>query len=462
MVERMQNKNSLECIIARIYLFCLPIRTISLLSEVASYLHGAATYFDFFLNMLGLVLYVLRKKGKVVLGKGPGTFLFDFFVKMVFLLNASSLLMACFIQAKEGSYAGETAFSGILGMVVYYFQFVLIILYNRIVFGILDRKTIRKTLKHLCVALLVLGYWQAAALTVGGAFLSSLQTIDVFNILWNEGMWKLCLTGIEGATAGGIFAILVLPFLLSEFHAERKRTVLLQIVLWLPILVLMQSTSAYFMVIADIIGYILFCFTGKRSYKSLILRIICVAMLLLLALLFTNEAFWSIIPSNIRYLVLRKATDLSNGSTVSRTVPLYTNWKTFLKYPLFGVGNGLQGYYYIRFFPPWASAVAGSDIMKYYAIAQNEIVNGGVFFPGFLSGYGLFGLSLLVIFIVRCRRRVADLREEDAFWSTFYCIAIFAVIVCGFQGEIVGVYYILFVISLPFIDFGNIEKGSIK
>ena len=134
-------------------------------------------------------------------------------------------------------------------------------------------------------------------------------------------------------------------------------------------------------------------------------------------------------------------------------VPFITNWRAFLQHPILGVGNGLQGYYYIQFFPEWAQNVAGSDVGIFYRTAQSQIVNGGLFFPSLLSGYGIVGIVFIISFLRKLHLRAKKLCLYHAEFSDYFRIAVWAIIVCGLQSELAGNYFIWFVISLPFADY---------
>lgn len=439
-----------EKVIAELYIFLLPIRMISPLLGVASLLHGAALYFDFILNILGLMIYLMHSDGKIYLKNDKATNLTKIFVISISLLNILSLIMAIVTQVTQGNYAGESAFSGILGMEIYYFQYILMVVYNRRIFNILTEEKIWKILSWCSSFLLLLGYYQMAVLLFGGFFRSILSVIDIFGIFWPDAnMWKLSLTGKEGAEAGTIFGVFVLPYLISCIILEKnKMKYILQCILWLPVLIMMQSTSAYLMVAAVIIGSI-FYVSSVNSRKGL--KILLVMMFFLVVGFFFGDLIVNSIPSNIRYLIFNKATDLNNGSTVSRTVPFITNWKIFLQHPIIGAGNGLQGYYYIENVPQWALHVAGSDMKIFYHTAKTQIINGGVFFPAFLSGYGLIGIAILFNLFCLMKKCITGMKHNNKF-RTLFCIAIWGIVVCGFQGDFSGNYLIWFIISIPFIS----------
>ena len=228
-----------------------------------------------------------------------------------------SLVMAIITQITRGSYAGETAFSGILGMEIYFFQYVLMIAYNRRIFHVLSEDEIKRVLSGVCWCLLILGYYQILVLTFEGVFRSILNAVDVFHILWPETtMWKLSLTGKEGADAGNMFGIFVLPFLLGQLLDERKKgKALVQILLWIPPLVMMKSTSAYLMVLASVFGFLMCLYSGNTRKR---LFIFCGGLLIIALLLIFGDTLVNLLPTDIRYLIFGKALDFTNGSTVAR------------------------------------------------------------------------------------------------------------------------------------------------
>jgi hypothetical protein len=394
----LHNLGNIEKTIAKFYIFCLPLRMIAPLSWLNTFLHGAAVNFDFVIGAIGIMTYIFVNKGEFVFEEDKSSNLFGTFVKTVFLLNCSSLFMASAIQLIYGNYAGESAFSGIFGMVMYYFHYIFIIAYNRRVFHVLNQGEIIKILRIVCTLLLILGYYQMIVLIFGNPYRQIIETLDVFKILMpDSNMWKLSLTGSEGASAGTILAVLVLPFLMASFIKRKSKWYIVQLLLWIPILMYMNSTSAYFMVIADIIAFAVICYQNA-SKKYLLSYVIFVFFIALVVLLICDgeSLLRRILPDDVSYLILDKLFDRSNGSTVSRTVPIITNWRIFIKYPILGCGNGLQGYFYTTYFPDWARNVAGSDVMMFYETATHTIVNGGIFFFGYLSGYGLVGIIAIV------------------------------------------------------------------
>ena len=414
----MNIKNSLNIhkVIAQAYIFLLTFRMISQLSFFAGIMHGAANYFDVVLHGLGLFLAVISRGGKLYIGgeKSTSSLLKSLSILVIWFC-ISSILMSVVIQTIYGNYAGETAFSGIVGQLVYYIQYVLIVVYNVFVFSILSKDEIDKALGASCIFLLCLGYYQFLMFVFGGVFTDFGRKADVLGVLFPpERMLKLSLTATEGAKAGGVFSILVLPYLFAKaMISDKPLNYYIQALLWIPIVVLMRSTAAYLMVFAVVIY---FCFyllkKGSKQRKKLYSFVISILMIGLIIMVFIPEEFITNVFNfdEFSYLVLKKLIDPQNGSTLLRIAPLIINWKTFLRFPIFGVGNGLQGYFYTEFFPQEGLRVAG--VSDFYNVSQTTIINGALFFPSILSGYGIIGVGAFFIFLKKFLKTFKKKRKE--------------------------------------------------
>lgn len=448
---KVQNVNRF---IAKAYLFLLTIRMISPLVGPTAVLHGISTYFDLFLHILGLVLAIISSGGKLYLGDRESSRLFRLFVKIVIWFVISSIIMSVVIQLTYGNYAGESAFSGVIGQITYYIHYALIILYNIYVFKILSKDEIDRILGVECVFLLILGYYQILCYVVGGIFKTFGNTVDIFSVLFpGEGMLKLSLTATEGAKAGGICAVLVLPYLFSKvLSGVRSRKYYLQIILWIPVVISMQSTSAYLMIFAEVMGFFYFLSkSGNRQRSKFWQMLLLVLLIGSFAILFIPDYYMNSVFNKdaISYLIFSKISDSNNGSTMMRTAPLIINWKVFLRFPIFGVGNGLQGYFYTEFFPQEALSVPG--VMNLYSVAHNTIVNGALFFPSILSGYGIVGTTFVCIYIFRMFRVIESKKRNLGIFYMMFKIALVGIVVHGFQTEFAGSYFIWFVLSIPFM-----------
>ena len=318
----------------------------------------------------------------------------------------------------------------------------------------LSKEEILKILRRVCGFLLVLGYWQIAAMTMGGIFTTLHDTLDIFDVLYDAAkMPKLCLTGAEGAAAGTLISVFVLPVLYgSIIKGKNTKSSILQVLLWLPVIYFTESSTGYilFAVVTLVFLFLYFKNNARKKNVSLLLIALCIVLIVILSF---PQQFVSLLPDeiseNVEYLLIEKISDKENGSTVSRTVPFVTNWGAFTEYPLFGVGNGLQGYFYVKYFPDWAYGVAGSDVTEFLEVSKTGISNGGVFFPSLLSGYGIVGITAIIIFIISLLRHAKKGKEQMGVFYFTFIISCFAILVTGFQGDFYGKYYLWFMLSLP-------------
>lgn len=449
---------ALERVIAHAYVLCLTFRMLLPFRPFMASFHGAANYLDFILHLLGITIYLFANHGQIEFYYDLRTCTFLTVLKTIIWLNISSLLMAAIIQHQYGDYAGESAFSGIIGMEIYFFQYALMIAYNMRVFSLFSREELANMLDRLCAFLLLLGWYQMFMYRFGGIFVDIMERVDFCGILHPDlTMWKLSLTGSEGASAGVITGVLVVPWLLTRIlHDRGKVSAAISLLLWLPVILYMHSSSAYFIIAAAVIAYILLQTTNTRSKRTQ-LAIIFFSLVAAMAILFIGmdsvvEWILSLFPSdfNVRYLALEKFHDLDNQSTAARLVPFITNWGAFTEHPVFGVGNGLQGYFFTKYYPDWAIRTIGIGPRSDYARALRTINNGAIFFPSLLSGYGIVGCAV----IINCIREVKRLfhAQKDSLWifRSLFLISLAAIIITGLQADFAGNYLIWFMLSFPF------------
>lgn len=441
--------------IAKAYILLLTVRMISPLAFLSGLMRGAATYFDVILHALGLLLILIDARGKITLKNDRETRLLSLFAAMVVCFNLSSLFMACIMQYTYGNIGNESAFSGILGQCVYWVQYLFIFIYNKQIFKMITVRELEKLFTVLTVGLLVLGYVQVAAMNVS-AIKTVYAKLDVLGVLDHK-LPKLSLTGSEGASAGTIISALVLPFLFSGVIIKKNHVKeLIQIVLWLPVIFFTKSSNCFITVCAAFLAFLVVDFFHKKKNIGWVIALAAVLTAVIVTL-FYPDWLLNLLPENIatdiKYLLFEKIADDKNGSTVSRMVPFYYNLGAFSEYPVFGVGNGNQGYFYIKYFPEAAKKVAGSDAMEFYEMAKAQIVNGAVFFPSILSGYGIVGTAFFVFYSFKAINLVYKKRFALNRFAPMFFISLAAILLAGMQGEFVGKYFIWFIFSIPYAVF---------
>lgn len=442
--------DDLERKIAQLYCFSLPFRMITQLSFLKSVFGVCANYIPFIFHVLGMILWVVNEKGKIKIERKEA--LTGHAIKLTVWLNLSSIVMAFVIQTFYGNQGSENAFQGIAGMLVYFTQYLLMFLYNYRVFRLISIDELNKILHIDCLVLLAIGYMQVLVMNgIGAKIYDSINIFGVMNS--SERLSKLSLSGAEGATAGCIIGVFVLPYLFSRIMYGNRRCYF-ELLLWTVPLYYTFSSTAYVLAASDAIVFAIFFVIRSndpiRSILSLSVTILCIGLAVFI--LSRVGVLSSKVFDDIDYILFHKGTDLGNGSTVSRTVPLLVNWGAFKEFPVLGVGNGLQGYFYEKYFPEWAMRSVGSDVQLFLERSQGEISNGGVFIPSLLSGYGLVGCLLIIVFLWHCIKENQREKLRSQNFYILYYIAGIATFVVGLSGDIYGLYFVWFLLSIPFIS----------
>ena len=156
---------------------------------------------------------------------------------------------------------------------------------------------------------------------------------------------------------------------------------------------------------------------------------------------FVNSDFYRTIQS-----VLGKISDTGNQSTAYRNSTIINDIEIFKDYPIFGVGDGNQGFFYAQNLPFWVLASGSTEAL--FALSGNiGVLNGGAFLPSIISGYGVLGCVLFGSWIVACVRMAFANKERMRHYYSLFIIAMFASIpICwmaeGFQGAPVVLFLI--------------------
>lgn len=448
--ERIIRTNSFEMTIAKLYVFFLPFRMIVQLSFLKNIFGVCANNFSFVFHIIGLFIWIINEHGQISFGNKSK--LIRSAGRLVLYLNMSSIFMACLMQFIYGNHGSENAFQGIAGMIVYFFQYFFMFVYNYRVFRLLSVDCLDIIISRTCLVIFVIGIIQVfVQLGIGSSLYDSLNVLGIVNS--SSKLSKISLTGSEGASAGGIISIFVMPYLMSKIIVGEKKS-LISVFLWLIPLYFTFSSTAYILFVVDLIvfvGLLINRSPNRRVGWSIVLSIVLISVVLFL-LLFLLGVIDSEKLEKFRYILFVKPFAYDrDGSTATRTVPLLMNWGAFKEFPLFGVGNGLQGYFFEKYFPEWAYHVAGSDILMYVETNTNEISNGAAFIPSLVSGYGVVGCTIIACFVLRVIKENEKNRYDNDKYYYMFIIAGFAFLVFGFMSDVYANYYLWFMLSTPLI-----------
>ncbi len=439
----------MEIKIAKLYLFFLPFRMIMPFEFLKLIVGPLANYFDTVFLMIGLSLWLFNGKGVRILSTNMP--LLRTTCNSVLYLNISSIVMASVMYFTYGNFNGQSPFIAVMPMILFYFQYLLIFVYNNRVFQLLSYSTVVGIINKTCKVLLIIGYIQVLViLGIGGSVYDFISSI-IGGFVNSSSIYKLPLTATEGAGAGGLLGIFVFPFLMSRYLHGHKGS-LYQIILWLLPLYFTHSSTAYLLFALDLGIFFIILVKRFNGFVN-VMRIGVVSVIILTGMTASSPE----IRNEISYMLIEKATDTDNGSTVSRMTPYIINWGCFTEMPLMGVGNGLQGYFYEKYFPKEFLNVPGTDLGVFYEKINEPgtIANGACFLPGYFSGYGIVGLLVLINFIFALRRTRKLRKKELGLFNEMFIIGSVAFLVMSISSEMYCLYYAWFVLSIPFMYFQN-------
>lgn len=454
----------LERTVAKLYIFFLPIRMITPLTFLQNYVGGCALNLDFVFHVLGLTLWFLNG-GKIVVEKNAKKLwvLFLFIVGTYTFLN---MWNATVYHDMLGVAYGEDSFRATLGNILYWLHYALIITYNLRVFQILGAEIVWKILDKLSICMAVIGYFQILVIMTRNTLICKLYDVIAGDILFMSSSYllkenRITLTTTEPAHAGYIIVRLVLPLLLAYMIAEGlNRKILIKIAVWLPVIYFTKSSNAYILVSVELVVFAVLMTWKLAKSKRILLNVYSGTVLLAIGFGCVLIPFIldKIDMSQVIYLVFQKITDKTNMSTAWRVAPLYINWEVFKDFPILGIGNGNQGFFYWEYFPDWAyDLLAGTKTMEWNS---DELPNGLLFFPSILSGYGIVGIILFILFLLVAMMYMWSWRDGHRREFAFFFIAVLGVIVNGFSSDFVGCYDVWFIMSIPFLHH-VIEKKEV-
>lgn len=413
---------------------------------------------NFFILIIGIFLFLFVNKGKIFLVRNSLVFNG---IKLCVILNVISFITSVILFIPFGELNGENTLRASFPSIIYMFLTAITFYYNAMMFQLIEKRIIIKVLNFLSVILLFIGVLQLLLIK----FPSITKIYDIINfanILVDSSllrsMGRICFSSSEPSAVNCIVTTFILPYLLAQILYTKLLKYKLYAISFIFLCYFTYSSSVYIGIIINIIVFSFLYF--KHNKKTLVLL-----LFIFLVFLFSGNYIWNNTEMGQQFqeLLLQKTTSQENLSTVVRYSTIKQDVYAFLHYPLTGVGNGNQGYFY--------NHVIDSDRnLPYYVLQYSEISNkldgnvgiisGGAFLPAFISGYGLIGIFLLLLFVHKCVVYINKYSEEYGCFRYMYYIAGLTFLVSSMAAaSLDGNFISLFIISIPFMQkFYNNKK----
>ena len=336
----------------------------------------------------------------------------------------------------------------------------------------LNKKLFKRCFYIFLVAWIVIGAFQITAYRINNPTLWSIyDKIDILKIIGgtstmmnrvrlNYGSFRFFGIGSEPAANCVLISALVLPFLAREIIKDSrliKRIINSALFLIsLSFALLTKSASVYVGLAIDFLFLCFYLFGSTQIPKKW--KIISGAGILAVGIVSL------IVPATREIIVNRfllKLVDTSDYSTQYRYSTIWNDFLILLKYPLFGVGDGNQGYFYSKhILGTWmARGIESQQAIK----GEFGLLNGGAAIPSLFSGFGLMGIAAIIV-AARKTLRTGTRKSHFAIIKPYYVLTVTVVSALSFAT--IGIhrnYALLLVLSsYNIFAFGDIPLKELS
>ena len=346
--------NKLEKIIAYIYIFLLPV---DLIQITKSYLFSMGISASFYFHIMGIFLMFLSIcKNKKMQGENSikiNKKVFNTFLITVIILTLSSLFMAMILHEQLGILDKRDTYIAAIPCIVYNIQIIVIIIYNIYIFKNISQNRIIKIIFYSIVFIVIVGYLQVIISLTQNVQIAKLfaftDMLGQFNPNYTLASGRVNLLTPEASAAGIFINVFAIPFIMVAYNYKliKRRKLVVLLISFIPIAVFSSSSTMLIGILVNFI-FISIWYIKKNPHKLLLVVLFESLTIIICGYIYKGKL------SELLYLGVYKITDSKNLSTIHRFSSIYTDMIAFLKYPILGVGNGIQGFFYIKCLPNWA------------------------------------------------------------------------------------------------------------
>lgn len=462
-MERQSNSLNVLAAIYKLYIFFMPFSQFTFINTSSAIVKYFLFSISCFFLYIGLALIIFGTKKLII------TPLYRELVVLYAFMVIYSVIAAIVLYIPLGTKYGETTFDAIAGDIVFYFVVLLNIYFNAYCLTyIVEFRSLKKILWADVKILLLLGYIQLGTIFFGGPFSAIYTLLQQIFRLYNvqsvaEDNKGVTFFGSELSAASNLFFVII-PFVISVILAKETRKhervkAYICMILFFPLFLTSNSSSVKIGLFFTIVMFTLLRFK-EHYYKWLfaVANIIGISFVVIWGTDIINKI--AINTNEFWYILLGKAFDTSNLSSAMR----FSGMKNFLwilqNFPLTGVGNGIQGFFYENNLQPWAYQ---SPEVQAVIAGKSGVPNGGsAFWTAYLTGFGLIGLFFLWKVIKEYYWSVKCRGIKDSSYYIFIC----GILVFSFQAwMVIGIKQNLsamFLLSIPVMWSYKCKLGKDK
>lgn len=447
-----------------------PINSFSILGKHFS----PAFYFAFLFFPLLFLEWMFSTK------KPESTYrIFTFCLTTLFVLGFISLINCILLSTTFGGYYSTTPMKVyILNFIKYTFDLIAIV-YLIFSISLLTKNYIETIVIIASLLLVLIGLFQLFVCLLNNQQLNQLyDNINFLKILGSSelmhlyGMQRIYLTASEPAANCTFVCCVCIPFLffiaIKKDNLPIKRILaFIILILLIPLIYFTRGISLYLCsALSFAITFSCFMSTMKNERKKTLVFIVeMLVIVFLLILLFVTPFGKALLQS-----IVDKFLSNTNYSFQYRFSSIYNDILIFLKMPIFGCGDGFQGYFYIDHIVGTWMAQNPETINA--IVGNTGLLAGGAFIPSYLSGFGIVGLIFLILYF---RLTWRELRKSDSYLKLAHKISIAMLVIVS--SITIGFHYniaLYAILILPYYQkethchvsikeyFSKVKKGGLS
>ena len=446
---------SINKIIYYMFIFFLPftgVLNLSFIPEtIRTYIFPQSSNYFLF---LGLITYILSKRMVIPrCGELSNTF------ALYIYTTVHSVIMALILYLPLGILYNETTLRAISGNIIFYFIVILGLYYNYVMLTeCVEIHELYRIFDAQIIILLIVGYLQFATIWVGGVFSNMYSQIAPwFNLLPIEKLNRgVCFFGSEPSSAS-ILSYVVIPYLLARLliQADGKRGTMVKIALFVPLLINSTSSALLITIVLLIVAFIALFTNSGFVYKAVAISSFVIGAGI--AIMYGLDSFVQTTVTDERslmYMIFGKIVDRTSMSTMARSSTIINDMRVFFEFPLTGVGNGIQGFFYNENVPSWA--MKSYEVQTWMSGANGVVGGGGSFFCTFISSYGIVGCIAAIPMVRQFISYVQNMKKNNELCHKMFCMFIVMFLAsCWFSMGIRDAN-ISFLLALPLV-YGRLE-----
>lgn len=414
---------SINKIIYFMFIFFLPFTGLLDFDFIPGTIKGylfqqSSNYFLF----LGLIVYILTKH-MVIPKCGELADIFTLYTYTVI----HSIIMALLLYLPLGTLHNESTIRAVSGNIIFYLIVVLSLYYNYVMLTeYVNFNELFKIFDIQISILLIVGYLQFFAIWLGGVFNSIYsQVAYILNLLPIEKLNRgVCFFGSEPSSAS-ILSYVVIPYLLAKLlvKVEHKFSTMLKLLLFTPLLINSTSSSLLITIVLLVVAF--FALLTNSKFIFIIATVSAFFIGAFIAIMYGLDSFVQMSVTDeqsLMYLIFGKIVDRTSMSTMARSSTIINSMRVFFEYPLTGVGNGIQGFFYNQNIPKWA--MKSYEVRDWMSGRNGVVGGGGSFFCTYISSYGFVGCVAAIPVVRQFVCFVQNMKYNNELVHKMFCMFI--------------------------------------